>query len=502
MERVDLRNIVLPAFLKGYWFNTPEAGYRVFVGARGTGKSTNILGFESVLKIISDPTRNCLFVRKNDTDNSKSTYNSVIKAIRTLKLDKYFKATTNPNRIRYLPTNQIMFFAGFNNPTGLTSIEPIVGKLTDVYCEEASELDSWDDFRLLDGSIRAEWTYGGKVWHSQITFLLNPWDIGSWIAEKFCLWALEEDEEYMENHSYQDYYDPDFTFAGAMRRGLYVQRTAFTANPYLPSDRKDLALTAKMQMPLIYKTEWLGLWGNTNGVAYPEWTRKIVKPWSFYSPDYKGDEWQKFGSEQFRFGAYAIGIDTGLSDGEGKIRADGRDKSATACVLVGIAEDYSAIVALDEWYWTNNGKASNEVKSQITIWQEIVEWLAYIRQKYGAFRTIMKGRVSVYVDNADKGSIDGLTAFTSRKGLANFVFIPSTKIAIRTRVDFMRVMMATDGFFVSDTCKNLIKEIEECKKGVRGQPRDGIGDHAINAFEYAWTPFRQRIKKFNDFKER
>ena len=163
---------------KGYgsgWFTNCKARYRVFEGGRGTKKSVNIAGYEPIFKLICDSNRNVVMCRQDDTNNATSTFANIVQLINGLGLSELFKVTTSPREIIYRPTGQKIIFKGCNNPTAITSTKFISGELTDIYLEEASEIDSYDTFRKIDGSVRSQF---GDL---QITMLLNGWDKKTWI---------------------------------------------------------------------------------------------------------------------------------------------------------------------------------------------------------------------------------------------------------------------------------------------------------------------------------
>lgn len=474
-------------FQQGFFWNLNNVGYRVFVGGKGTGKSTNIGGYESVMKILNDPWRNVMFVRLNDTDNNDSTVNYVSKAIKDVfgtpqNVDRYWWFRTQPNRIIYKKTGQMFLFKGFNHPDNMNGTESATGYISDVYIEEASQIKDMNDFLMLDQSIRAPDGYP-----LQITFMLNPWDINSWIYQVFCKDRLKEDVGFMEQHRFQSAYYPDFMSAGFTKKGLYIHRSSYLCNPFLNDTYRQTAIFTKERAPLLYATNFMGLWGNTSGQTYPEWqaSKNVIS----YS---KINDWH--------FGKYAIGIDTGYSNGEGSVRHDGRIKSATVCELCGLTADYGKIATLDEYYWTNCNKSSAEQKTSIQICEEIINWIIFMRKKYLSNPVIMKGMIPVFVDCADTASIDTLTAFAKRIGLLGIQFIPSTKISILNRVEYARTLMGFGDYVVFDTCPNLIREIEASRKGNKGEPRENLDDHAINADEYGWFPFTGNMRQWKDYK--
>lgn len=73
------------------WFTNCRVRYRLFCGARSTKKSYNIIGCEPIIKILSDPRRNILIARQNDSDNRQSTFENITGRIIDLGLENSFK---------------------------------------------------------------------------------------------------------------------------------------------------------------------------------------------------------------------------------------------------------------------------------------------------------------------------------------------------------------------------------------------------------------------------
>ena len=197
---------------KGYtraWFTNCHCRYRLFCGARSTKKSKDIMGYEPIFKILTDPRRNILIARQNDSDNRQSTFENIWGCIIDLGLDNVFKISKNPLMIEYLKTGQQIIFRGLNNPTSLNGITFSHGYFTDAYIDEAFEIPSFDDFRKLDGSIRGRLP---KDLFFQITMCFNAWDGDSWLNQEFFKNRLEDDYATLDRDdvTYMDYYDPDF----------------------------------------------------------------------------------------------------------------------------------------------------------------------------------------------------------------------------------------------------------------------------------------------------
>lgn len=480
---------------KGYgngWFTNCHDRYRCFGGARKSKKSVDILGFEPVLKVISDPIRNVAMVRQNAVDNQQSTFANLVNCIERMGLTRFFAFRSNPLTITYRPTGQIIRFFGFNNPTSLTSLKAQHGLMTDVYFEEASELKNYEDFRKLDGSIRIgtkemeEYGLVGKPNILQITFVFNPWNKSHWLYDTFFKGRLEDDAAYLETHDFADCEDPEFSLG--FGKGLYLHKSTFRINEFRnPEDDENMAIMRE-RFPEMYKVEGLGMWGNSTDSTYPEFNDSLV-----ITPQ-----------EASRQGYidYAIGIDTGLSNGEGKVvRGENgaeRVRSATTMQLVGLTSDCSRLVAVDEYFHSNQGLFGKKTEPQLM--EELVAKLREWRDRYAFQGGLMRAPIPVYVDCADIGFRQGLELEARRQGLREARFMPSTKLRIQTRVDFSRLLMAYGDFLFSSSCPNLAREIRNSRKGAKGEVREDFDDHAINACEYAWASMAPKVRLWKSFK--
>jgi len=164
-------------------------------------------------------------------------------------------------------------------------------------------------------------------------------------------------------------------------------------------------------------------------------------------------------------------------------------------VLTGVTADYSKIVPLNEWFYSNENETIKKGSPEIAenMIKEILQW----RQMYQMWGTIV-----CYVESADPGGFRTLLESKAQElGLYNARFIASTKNKIQTRVDFENLMMAMGDLMITDICQNLIREIKNARAAEDGSPREDIDDHTINAFEYSSIPLWNRIKRWKEFKE-
>ena len=481
MVTISDEELRLPDF-SDIWFTNCDARYRALKGARSTGKTYNFIAIESYFKLFSDPRRNILMVRQNDKDNAQSNYTILKNVARKLGIMHLFKFTVSPHKITYKATGQVILFGGMNDVENITGTSVDTGYWTDIYFEEASQLKSYEEFRVVDGSIRVP-NYENDL-KVQITFLFNAWDVGHWLYDVFFKDRLEDDIQTLENNRYMFYYDPEFNIGYG--DGLALHISSYKCNPYLSEGQIKGALRMKEVAYDIYLVENLGCWGNIGDKTYNHYSDKlVVEPYEISG---------------FNFDCYVCGIDFGMSNGEGKIKYSEdnakRLGSANTMQLIGIYNNWDGILCLDEYFDSNEGRGPETRKSSVQIQAEMINRLKEWIKVYEI------GGLICYVDCADSGGfIDGLIYEAKRQGLWNVQFIKSTKIQILSRVYFENSMMAYGMLRYCSKCKNLIREIKNARKAPDGRIREDYDDHAINAFEYAWIPIRPRLKRWKVFKE-
>lgn len=472
-------------YTKGWWTNF-KGRYRVFKGARNTKKSYVMIGLEVIDKILSDSRRNILILRQIGSNNRYSTFSTLDMLINLLGIEKYFKINSSNMTITYLPTKQQIIFAGmYPNPTRITSMRMARGYLTDVYVEEAFEVIDYEGWRKIDGTIRGKLPEG--LFH-QITFCFNAWNKNHWLYDHFFKGRMEDDLEYLLTHNYQDWIDKDLVIDYG--KGLYLHTSTYKINEFRDKEIYDVAMeTLRKVAPDIYKVEALGMWGNSSEASYPEMNDTLLIP----------------RQEVFktRYNCISIGIDTGLSDGDGKIKhgKDVKIRSATTMQMIGLTKDLSTLICMEEYYHTNEGQIVKKTEPELQT--EIVKKLREWQIHYESHPDIMNKTLLVYVDCADKGFRQGLEVEAKRQGLSNVLFLASSKsVRVIDRVTFIRRIMAYGEYKISQSCSNLIRELKNARQNwEKGLVREDIDDHAINANEYAWIPIITKLKRWGEYKK-
>lgn len=478
---INANSLVLSDFKKMWFSNTRNIRYRVLKGARETGKSYNFVGLEPIFKLLDDKRRNIMMIRQNDKDNAQSTYTQLKSACNMLGLAHLFKFNKSPYKIIRKATGQVILFGGMNDVQNITSTAVETGYWTDIYFEEASQLKSYDDFLTIDGSLRLP--IGVDDLWCQITFCMNAWDIGHWTYEVFFKDYLTDDMQWLESNRYQFAIYPEFNIGFGF--GLALHTSSYKCNSYRQAT-KDLSMQImKEKMFDYYKVAGLGMWGALADRTYSHWSDDLICK-----------EYECVGRNYY----YSVGIDFGMSNGEGKIKYSEdnakRLGSANTMQLVGATPDWKTLYALDEYFDSNEGRGDAR-KTSVEIQREMIATLKQWKNKYQ-----IEGTLVCYVDCADSGGfIDGLVLEAQRQYADGIRFMPSSKIPILSRVYFENIIMAYGELRVSERCNNLMREIKNARKSKEGKPREDFDDHAINGFEYAWIPLRKRLVRWHSFKD-
>lgn len=470
---------------KGYengWFTNFSGRYRVYKGARNTKKSYVVMGYEIITKILTDEERNIAVIRKVNRSNRHSTFAVLKKLIKQMGLERFFdmpRGRTGDMWIQYKPTGQMIMFFGFDQPDKLTSLNVESGFMTDCYVEEAFEIKSEEDFEKLDGTFRGILPDGVFF---QITLILNAWDEGHWINDRFFKGRFEDDRDYLLNNTYQDFKDEDYI--GNYGIGIYLHTSTYKINEFRDKKNYDRAMEhLREKAPALYDVVGLGMWGSATGKSYPEFNDGLI-----VSPEY---------ANSLDYLITTIGIDTGLSALGGR-KKEGLERygSAMAMVLQGLTADKSKIVALKEYFHSNAGLAIP--KTEIEIADEMANTIILWMRMYHWHPIIMQNQILIYVDSADIGFRDILKMKLKEKNVYNVIIQGSTKFPIHQRVMFSRQMMAFGEHLFSTDVPNLIREHNNSKKGELNEMRENYDNHAITAHEYGWSPFTPQIKRWRD----
>lgn len=223
--------------------NKTKNRYRAMKGSAGSGKSVNVAQ-DYILKLGDKKYQgaNLLVVRKSESTHKYSTYAELTGAINKIYgpyADKYWIMKLNPLEIVSRVTGNSIIFRGVNDARQrekLKSINFSKGKLTWIWCEEATELME-NDVDILDDRLRG--ILDNFNLYYQMTFTFNPVSATHWIKRK-----------------YFDFESPD----------IFNHHSTYLNNRFIDEAYHRRMLMRKEQDPEGYRVYGLGEWGETGGV--------------------------------------------------------------------------------------------------------------------------------------------------------------------------------------------------------------------------------------------
>lgn len=214
--------------------------YILLKGSAGSGKSTDTAQ-HYILRLMKDPGRNLLCIRKVDVTNRDSTFAELQAALYRLFGDQwpmYWSVNVSTMAMMCKANGNVIKFRGTKDEAQREKLKSITvnrGSLTDVWIEEATELTQ-SDFELIDDRLRGILP-DGLFYQIRMTF--NPVSAHHWLKTQFF-----------------DREDPDvFTHHSTYRDNRFIDRAYYRRM----ERRKEID-------PEGYRVYGLGEWGETKGL--------------------------------------------------------------------------------------------------------------------------------------------------------------------------------------------------------------------------------------------
>ena len=151
--------------------------YLIFYGGGSSGKSY-FIAQRWIYKLIHTTRCNLLVTRQTGDTNRRSTFPLLKQVISHWNLAQHFKINESDMRIKCLLTGNEVAFAGLDDVEKIKSITFENGELTDIWCEEATEMQEADINQL---KVRLR---GGNT-KKQMVLSFNPINIQHWIKGHF-----------------------------------------------------------------------------------------------------------------------------------------------------------------------------------------------------------------------------------------------------------------------------------------------------------------------------
>ena len=151
--------------------------YLLFYGGGSSGKSYFIAQMH-IYRLLHPRRYNLLVVRQTGDTNRRSTFPLLKQVISQWNLTEHFKINESDMRIVCKLTMNEVAFAGLDDVEKIKSITFTNGELTEIWCEEATEMQEADINQL---KVRLR---GGKS-KKQMILSFNPINIQHWIKKHF-----------------------------------------------------------------------------------------------------------------------------------------------------------------------------------------------------------------------------------------------------------------------------------------------------------------------------
>ena len=230
--------------------NLSKKRYIVMKGSAGSGKSVDTAQ-NYILRLMRDKGRNLVCIRKSDITNRDSTFAELTGAIYRMfggDAEKYWQVTRSPLKLTCRANGNQIIFRGMNDENQREKLKSITfqkGKLTDVWCEEATELTQ-ADLEIIDDRLRGQLP-DGQFYQIRMTF--NPVNKNHWIKKVF---FDMPDDNVLTHHS------------------------TYLNNRFIDDAYKARMERRKLVDPEGYQIYGLGEWGEIGGLILNNWEVKDI----------------------------------------------------------------------------------------------------------------------------------------------------------------------------------------------------------------------------------
>ncbi len=215
---------------------------QIFYGGSSSGKSV-FLAQRTVLDLMKGG-RNYLVIRNVAKTIRGSVYNEIIKTINSMGLNSFFTVQKSEFTITCFNGYQILF-CGLDDPEKIKSITPAKGVITDIWSEEATEID-YNAYKQLTKRLRGR----SKV-SKRLTMSFNPILKEHWIYKEFFLNVWDDSKR-----KYKD-------------DKLSILKTTYKDNRFLTE--QDIRALEDETDKYFYEVYTLGNWGVLGAVIFKNW---------------------------------------------------------------------------------------------------------------------------------------------------------------------------------------------------------------------------------------
>lgn len=270
----------LPAWMNDKFYASvwDHKRFNVWIGGAGSGKSVGAAQ-RYIYRLTGEAGHNLLVIRKVGVSNRYSTFASLCYWIYTWHLDTIFDINESQMIIRNKCNGNEVIFRGMNDFRARERAKSVTfksGPLTDIWIEEASELEP-EDFRQLNLRLR-----GTAPQPFQMTITFNPINVDHWLKVEFF-----------------DNPKPNAT----------ILKTTYLDNRFIDANYRLELEALKVTDPTMYDVYALGQWGQLG--------EKVFTNIVFERCRYKPSDFDKvLYGQDFGFNHYDAIEGIGIKDGE------------------------------------------------------------------------------------------------------------------------------------------------------------------------------------------
>lgn len=242
---------------------------------------------------------------------------------------------------------------------------------------------------------------------------------------------------------------------------------SFSHNLGLSKEKLDQIMTNTPKGTKIWKNKIQGLRGKSTGLVFPNFDRKMHVVTT---------EWirQKVNGEEIRFRKFTAGVDTSYSS---------KSPDTIAMLFQGITEDRK-LITLAEKVYSNASLLNPLAPSDTAI--KLIDFLEQCREEWGFAKDI-------FIDSADQATITELRKYKRLNGCLYNFFDAYKALGVLDRIKLQLGWIQQGCYFVVDTCKEHLSEIDRYSWDEDKDKPEDRNDHTINANQYAWIPYRNLI---------
>lgn len=245
---------------------------------------------------------------------------------------------------------------------------------------------------------------------------------------------------------------------------------AFEHNLGLTQEKKEQIITNVPKGTKLYKNKIQGLRGRATGLVFSNFERSKHVRKSLWAKQFLTNERKKE-----KFIIFTAGLDTAYSQ---------KSPDTIAMSFAGITS-HGKYIKLDEKVY-NNADLQVPLAPSDTV-KNFIDFLERNRDEWGLAR-------NVFIDNADQATITELNKYKRSHGCIYTFNNAWKKTPIIDRIILQLGWFKQECYFVLEHCINTIAELElySWQEDKDNTPEDGH-DHCINADQYGWLPYKNKI---------